>query len=361
MALESTAMIKPCSTTPVLAAALLALSLPADAQVRFDRKPDRIAVEVNGKPFTVLHFGKEVGKPYLHPLLTASGKAVTRGFPDDPLPGDPTDRPHLRGLIFGHEAVRTAAGGLQDFWENDPAPYYAAHKKGAIVVQEAITGADGPDRGTISLVNHWISNEGQVWLVERRKMTFYGKPADSRMFDVELELEAREEVTLEDEKDAILSLRLGMPFTNHMEGRAINSRGAVNEAGIKGNRAAWVDWMADLGGEKVGVAVFDHPSNRHFPNRWHEKDFGQLSLGSFGGKIFAEYPTADPKAQWDDWSLKMKPAEKLRLRYRFLIHPAAGIPAGQLTNDYEKIMDAARRPAVDARVYDAFNDWVGPK
>ena len=344
----------------VLSVALLFLALPVQGQVRFEERSDGIAIEVNGKPFSVLHYGKAEGKPYLHPLMTATGKAVTRGFPDAPLPGDPTDRPHLRGLIFGHEEVSTASGGVQDFWENDPAPFYAAHRKGTIVVQEhSVT--PGADRGTINLVNHWISKEGQVWLVERRTLTFYSKPADSRMFDVALDFEAREDVTFGDEKDQVLSLRLGLPFTNHMEGKAISSRGGVNEPGIKGNRAAWVDWMADLQGEKVGVAVFDHPSNLHFPNRWHEKDFGQLSLGPFGGKIYAEYSTADPKAQWDDWSMKLARGEKFRLRYRFLIHPAAGTPAGLLYTDYDKMLDQARRSPVDQRVYDAFNDWITQK
>jgi hypothetical protein len=63
-------------------------SLPLHGQVRFDQKSDRVAIEVNGRPFSTLHFGKAEGKPYLHPLMTASGKAVARGFPDAPLPGD---------------------------------------------------------------------------------------------------------------------------------------------------------------------------------------------------------------------------------------------------------------------------------
>src|SRR2546428_12070501 len=115
--------------TSVVGAVFVLLSAAAESQVRFEEKADRIAVEVNGRPFTVLHYGNAEGKPYLHPLMTASGKAVTRGFPDDPLPGDPTDRPHLRGLIIGHEEVSTPSGGELDFWENDPHPWYK-HKKG---------------------------------------------------------------------------------------------------------------------------------------------------------------------------------------------------------------------------------------
>lgn len=343
----------PCAAAVV---ASVVLSMPVQAQVRFEQKADRILVEVNGRPFTVLHYGAAVGKPYLHPLLTASGKAITRGFPDDPLPGDPTDRPHLRGLIIGHEKVSTASGGAQDFWENDPAPFYDGRRKGKQVVAEAVA-VGGLERGAISMVVNWTGLDGQVWIVERRKLTFYSKPNDSRMIDVEIDLESREDVTYGDEKDAILSLRFGLPFTNHMEGKAVSSRGGINEAGIKGHRAAWVDWQADLAGEKVGVAVFDHPSNRNYPNRWHEKDFGQVIIGPFGGRIYAEYATADPKAQWDDWSLEVPRGEHLKLKYRVLIHPAAGKPAGQLVNDIQRIIDGAERPLVDQRVYDSFNEW----
>ena len=86
------------------------LSIPLAAQVRFDVKSDRVAIRIGGKPFSVLHFGKEANKPFLHPLLTASGKAVTRGFPVEPLPGDSTDRPHQRGLWIGAEHV--SGGGF---------------------------------------------------------------------------------------------------------------------------------------------------------------------------------------------------------------------------------------------------------
>jgi hypothetical protein len=354
-------MKKPETATTALSLLMLSLTPPLQAQVRFEQKPDAIAIEINGKPFSVLHYGKAEGKPYLHPLLTASGKAITRGFPDDPLPGDPTDRPHLRGLIVGHEEVSTPSGGTLDFWENDPHPWYAKHKKGFIVVKDAKSAADGPDRGTISLVNDWVDKDGGVWLVEHRKLTFYSKPADSRMLDVDIDLEARQEVTFHDEKDGVISLRFALPFTRDMEGRVTNSRGAINQDGVRGNRSPWIDWVADLKGEKVGVAVFDHPSNRNYPNRWHVRDFGQVNLGPFGGKIYAEYPTADPKAQYDDWSLTLKPGERLKLRYRILIHPAAGIPAGQLTDDIERLLEQAKRPLVDQRVYDSFNEWTAQK
>ena len=347
-------------TTGSLSLLFLLLSLPLCAQVHFVEKSDRITIHVNGKLFSNLYFGKQVGKPYLHPLMTASGKAVTRGFPDEPLAGDPIDRPHLRGVIVGAEKLIGPTGGLQDFWENDPDPYYAARPKGNIVLQQA-KGVDGADRGTLSMVAHWISKEGQLWVIERRKMTFYAKPAERRMLDIELELEAAEDVTFADDKDTILGLRLALPFDTHYEGRAINAAGQVNEQGARGWRSPWIDWVGDLVGEKVGVAVYDHPSNRNYPNRWHIKDFGQMNLGPFGGRVYQEYPSADPKAYRESWELRLKRGEKLNLKYRILVYTADGPAAGKLVSDLERLLDKAKRPSVDPIVYEVFNDWVNQK
>lgn len=303
----------------------LFLSLPLAAQVRFAVMTNSVAIQVNGKPFSVLHFGKEEHKPFLHPLMTPSGKNILRGFPVSPLPGDSTDRPHQRGVWMGTEGLKGPAG-IEDFWENDPL-YPQAHK-GAIVFQELTGATDGHDRGVLSFVSHWISNEGQLWVVDRRKMTFYSKPADCRMLDIDIELEAKEPVTFEDVQDGVLALRLALPFDVHYDGKVVNAEGGVNEEGTRGRRSAWLDWTGNLDpkeyqttphghGENVGVAVFDHPSNVNYPSRWQVKDFGDFSVNPFAGQIFQKF---DKTAQKADYT--MKRGDKLHLRYRILIHPA---------------------------------------
>jgi len=49
--------------------------------VNIKQSPDRISVEINGKPFTELLIGKDVRKPILYPLRSASGKLMTRRWP----------------------------------------------------------------------------------------------------------------------------------------------------------------------------------------------------------------------------------------------------------------------------------------
>src|SRR5689334_5838641 len=73
----------------------------------------RIDVIIGDRPFTSFLYPDSLEKPVLYPLRTAKGTVVTRGFPFDPKPGDPSDHPHHVGLWLNFENVN----GL-DFWNN---------------------------------------------------------------------------------------------------------------------------------------------------------------------------------------------------------------------------------------------------
>ncbi len=74
---------------------------------------NKIVITIGGKPFTTFLYPDSLEKPVLYPIRTADGIVVTRGFPLDPKPGDPTDHPHHIGLWFNFENLN----GL-DFWNN---------------------------------------------------------------------------------------------------------------------------------------------------------------------------------------------------------------------------------------------------
>ena len=88
--------------------AAAALALPAAAQVKISAGPEKIAVEIDGKPFTDFYVaGADVTKPYLHPLRAASGTYVTRMWPMENVAEEASiakpDHQHQRGLWFAHE------------------------------------------------------------------------------------------------------------------------------------------------------------------------------------------------------------------------------------------------------------------
>src|ERR1700738_3253303 len=95
----------------LIAAATLAL--PAMAQVKVTSAGDKVAVEINGKPFTTFYmsgeaFNAKVTKPYLWPLRVPSGTTITRSWPMEVVAeekDEKKDHQHQRGLWFAHDRV----------------------------------------------------------------------------------------------------------------------------------------------------------------------------------------------------------------------------------------------------------------
>ena len=71
------------------------------AQVKITPGPEKIAVEINGRPFTDFYIaGADVMKPYLHPLRAPSGTYITRQWPMQEVAeenGTKKDHKHQRG------------------------------------------------------------------------------------------------------------------------------------------------------------------------------------------------------------------------------------------------------------------------
>ena len=101
-------------------------------------------------------------------------------------------------------------------------------------------------------------------------------------------------------------------------------------ANIWGKRSNWVDYSAELDGEKLGVAMFDHPSNPRHPTYWHARDYGLFALNPFGQNAF------DPKQEESSW--KIPTGQKIEFRWRVLIHPgdAQSAKVAELYKEYAK-------------------------
>jgi hypothetical protein len=84
-------------------------------------------------------------------------------------------------------------------------------------------------------------------------------------------------------------------------------------ANVWGKRSDWVDYSGEVDGERLGVAIFDHPQNQHHPTYWHVRDYGLFALNPFGQNAF------DPKME--ERQLKLPAGQKLALRFRVVVHP----------------------------------------
>jgi hypothetical protein len=294
-------------------ALLLSLAATLSAQVHFSR--ESIDVLVGGKPFTTFHYGNESGKPYLAPLRSASGKIVTRGYPGEQIPGESRDHVHHTGLWFSFDDVNGTK-----LWENDPS--YTKPHIGRIVVRSAEFQGD-----TLTAVMEWRDEKGKTLLVENRKMTFAGDPK-LRIIDFVIGLTAaNEDVTFGDTKEGAFAIRLAEPFTERKGGKMVNAEGLVGMAKVWGKRSNWVDYTAEVDGERLGVAMFDHPSNPRHPTYWHARDYGLFALNPFGQSAF------DQKLDESKW--KLPKGQTLTFRWRVVIHPGDA-ESGRVADLYQE-------------------------
>src|SRR5262245_43495363 len=223
-------------------------ALCCSAQVKLDHKADRVTVTVDGKAFGSLYFGEDANKPFFYPLTTPDGIRVTRGFPIDPVEGDPTDHPHQKGLWMGTERL----SGM-DLWENDNS--YHRPRMGRIVFRDVARAISGEDRGELAFRADWVSPENQLLVTEDRTMMFYAGIPHAHVFDVDVTLTARQAVEFEDHQDAIIGIRLHPGFDEKNGGMAMNAEGYRGEFGIRGRASRYVDWRTVLGKSTVGVAI----------------------------------------------------------------------------------------------------------
>jgi hypothetical protein len=298
----------------------LAAAASLCAQVRV--KPDVLAVTIDGKPFTMFHYGSDAGKPYLAPIWSASGKIITRRFPMEQIEGESTDHLHHRGLWFSCDEVNGVS-----FWTNELS--YKRKDMGHIVVRDA-KWKDGEHSGTLTAAMDWRAPDGRAMLVEDRVMTFNAEP-DERILDFHITLTAQEDITFGDTHESFFAMRLADKFKEIQGGKSVNAEGLVNMQNIWGKRSGWVDYTAVLDGERLGVAIFDHPDNPRHPAHWHARDYGLVAASPFGAQ--KAFDTDEKETPF-----KLPKGQKVVFRFRVIVHPgdAETGKAADLYSQYSK-------------------------
>ncbi len=296
---------------------LAAVGLPA--QVTLTRKDGHIDITVDNKPFTTFFFGPDAPKPYFHPLRSASGKSVTRGYPMLDIAGEPHDHPHQRGLWFTHGDVN----GI-DFWASEPSQGPA---KGRVLLNKVVEVKSGKQSGSMKFVFDWKTPDGKTLLTETRTMVVHANPT-MRLLDFDVTFQAGgEKVVFGDTKEGTFAMRLNATLNEATEkkfpgtGLMTAADGRQGEKQIWGKRSPWVDYAGTLQGEKLGIAIFDHPSNPKHPTYWHSRAYGL-----FAANIFGEHDYYNDKTR--NGSVTVEPGGSLRFRYRVVIHPGDSKEAG---------------------------------
>ena len=134
-----------------------------------------------------------------------------------------------------------------------------------------------------------------------------------RIIDTEIELKAIVKTTFGDSKDGAFSVRVAESMAERKGGVITNSEGGRTMAQTWGKPASWVDYTGDVDGEKVGIALFEHPSSFHHPSRWHVRDYGLLAINPFGANAFDKTLPVQNSV--------LETGQTMHLRYRVAVHP----------------------------------------
>jgi hypothetical protein len=292
--------------------AIVLVVMPLAAQVKFTTHPDRISVEIDGKPYTDFFLSADGNKPYIWPLSTASGIVVTRHFPMENAPGETNDHPHHRGLFFSHGDING-----NNFWAteaSEPNPPKGP-KKASMKLVKVAEAKGGAKSGTIKAVFTGLDAQGKPIMTETRTVTFHSDPK-LRTIDYEILIDPLEQLKFVDTKEGTFGIRLATSMTEDAKqgGKMIASTGAETEKNVWGKRFPWVDYDGPVNGQTVGVAIFDNPANPRYPTYWHSRAYGLFAANPFGVHDF----TGDKQ---QDGSLTVNAHETLRFRYRVVIHP----------------------------------------
>lgn len=285
----------------------LAFLIQAYAAVSFRPAANRIEVLVDGKPFTSLYYGPEWPQPFLHPLRTASGIRVTRGYPVEPVEGESRDHNWHHGLWYAHGLINGV-----DFWRD----------KGAEITGRIVPIAEPQEnqhgiRGSFQLIAPGNRKVGSI-----EQSFSFGGDQELRIVDVHVVIHADQGVPIRmgDTEEGALGIRFRDEFREDHGAVLSNADGLTGSKNIWGKRAKWVDYSTSIGEDKVGVTLLDHPKNPKYPTYWHARNYGLCAANPFG-----EHDFLHDKSR--DGSLTIPAGGSVAFRYRVVIHPGMLDPA----------------------------------
>lgn len=341
------------SASAVLAAACIAapssLLAQSDAQAVTvtDRAADRrVEIAIDGRPFTSYLYPSTLQKPVLHPIRSAAGAVVTRGYPLEPKPGERADHPHHVGHWFNYGDVN----GF-DFWGHSAnTPAANKHRMGTIVHKSVVKAAGGKGQGELEVRADWVVPDGSTLLQEQTRFVFSGA-AGRRVIDrTTTWTAAGKPVTFNDTKEGAFGIRVARALdhpskqaevlvgpaggkdtvkrldTEGVTGNYVGSDGKTGEA-VWGTRGPWMGLTGTIEGKPVTVAILDHSKNHGFPTYWHARGYGLFAANPLGRQGY------DPKQPPVTFTLQ--PGQSVTFRHRILVVDAH-LTADQLKAEWEK-------------------------
>ena len=241
----------------------------------------------NNQKVNVLNDGK-TPKPVLYPVITKSGKKITRGFPIEPVEGERVDHPHHVGIWFNYGDVN----GL-DFWNNS----YAIKEE---------------DKHKYGTINHRQIVETDAIRVTR------GLELPSDRPDIFMDANG-------------IPTEVKVLNNEGVNGNYLTSEGKTGEEAW-GTRAKWTTLYGKIADEPVSVTIMDHPGNVGYPTYWHARGYGLFAANPLGQEVFSEGK--------EKLNFTLEKGESVTFRYTILVHNGEQLTQDSLNgyfSDFSKI------------------------
>ncbi len=249
----------------------------------------QISFQRAGQEIARMHFGPDLRRPFLFPIIGPTGRSLTRmGHPHDP-----EGHSHHNSVWISHNDVNGVS-----FWGDKT--------KGRIAHQRIEKIADEGDASSVITHHAWIDEtSNKPLLLERRRTQVQLLEKGEWLLILDLTLTAKDEIALGKTPFGPIGVRMAKTIGVHDGGGTIrNSNGQTNEKEVFWKRAKWVDYSGQIANRVVeGITLMDHPDNPHHPAFFHVRDDGWM-----GAALTFEAP------------IKITPTQPLHVRYGLYVH-----------------------------------------
>lgn len=278
------------------------IHLPTGAWARSHRR----SLRWQGRDLLALTQG--AWRPYLFPLYTPAGFAVTTE--------SPADHPHHNSVWIASDHVHCrvpAAGAFEEYTYNLYVnEVFQGRAPGRLVETRCDGAALGPDRFRMiqEIAWHgpreWGADQGRHIAGEKR--TIEVRTGDAfHIVDVRSRLAPTEwDLSLGPTRHAYFNLRVAESMRVTHGGRVIDAEGRQGGDAITGTSTAWIDYSGPIGGGRwAGVAVL--PSPQGAGGSWFVTDWGVVTVGPFRSEARV-----------------LQRGQELSLAYRLIVHDGDG-------------------------------------
>ena len=286
----------------LVVALLFSVAIQAQTKITAEQIGDKIEIRSSGKLLTNYILSEHEKYPFFYPVNGPSNASVTSMRNGN--------YPHHSSLFFGCDKVN---GG--NYWQE-------GLDRGQIVSLRADIIESGGEKAVIENECIWKRPGADAPIKDKRTITVTMISNDKYQIDFDVTMEMLLDVSILKTNHSLFSGRMDPDLAVTNGGTMINAEGETGEKGTFGKSSPWMDYYGKRMGGIEGMAILQHPKNEYYPSPWFTRDYG----------FFSPTPMYWPE---NDKFTSLKKGEKIKLRYRVIVHSGDHLQAG-IAQEFEK-------------------------